>query len=112
MVLESVDKMWDDDLEKPAGTFFWSKYLQKRPVMFDDYWSTCKPCDNSVQDSRGNLDLVMSLVSNVTVCQEVTENKFRSFQSQRSPLVMWGRASHGRAPVISDNNFVAVVKKV
>jgi len=73
------------------------------PLLFTEYYE---------QDSRGNLDLVMSLVSNVTVCQEVTENKFRSFQSQRSPLVMWGRASHGRAPVISDNNFVAVAKKV
>ena len=37
MVLESVDKMWDDDIEKPAGTFFWSKHLQKRPVRNEQF---------------------------------------------------------------------------
>ena len=26
-VLESVDKKWDDDIEKPTGTFFWSEHL-------------------------------------------------------------------------------------
>jgi len=86
---------WNDSIPhmvRPSGV----------PLVFTEYYE---------QDCRANLDLVRSLVSNVATCQDATENYFRSFQSQRSPLVMWGRASQGRAPVISDNNFVAVVKR-
>ena len=30
--MESVDKMLDNDIEKPAGTFYLSEHLPKRPV--------------------------------------------------------------------------------
>ena len=30
--MESVDKIKDDDIEKPAGQFFLAEHLQKRPV--------------------------------------------------------------------------------
>ena len=34
MLLESVDKMWDDDIEKPAGTFFGLNTSRKDPWVF------------------------------------------------------------------------------
>ena len=33
--MESVDKKWDDDIEKSTGTFFWSENLEKRPVAYE-----------------------------------------------------------------------------
>ena len=78
------------------------------PLVFTEYYD---------QDCRSNLDLVTSLVSEpepVILSQDVSLNKFRSRQSQRSPLVMWGQMSSSqlqRAPVIADNNHVVVVRR-
>ena len=77
------------------------------PLVFTEYYH---------QDCRSNLDLVTSLVTEpeLVVCQDVSLNKFRSHQSQRSPLVSWGQLSSSklkRAPVIADNNHVAVVMR-
>jgi len=39
---DALDKMWDDGIERPAGTFFWSKPLKKRPVWgWDNEKETC-----------------------------------------------------------------------
>ena len=41
--MESVDKMLDNDIEKPAGTFYLSEHLQKRPVSrFSKLLSMCQ----------------------------------------------------------------------
>ena len=41
----------------------------------------------------------------------MTENKFRSFQSERSPLVMWAGLGDkaARAPTVSDNMYSVVL---
>ena len=76
------------------------------PLVFTEYYE---------QDCQANLDLVTSLVPDTVTCQQVKLNTFRSYQSQRSPLVMWGQLSQTdkkRSPIISDNNYFVVVTRI
>ena len=71
-------------------------------VVFTEYYDI---------DAQANLDLVTQLCE-VKTLEEVRLNPFRSGLAQRSPRVMWGELSGGRAPVIADNNQLAVVRRL
>ena len=62
-------------------------------------------------DAQANLDLVTQLCE-VKTLEVVRLNPFRSGLAQRSPRVMWGELSGGRAPVIADNNQLTVVRRL
>ena len=94
-----------------CGFILYSSWAASIPLMIRDSGAPLVFTEYYDIDARANLDLVTQLCEVKTV-EEVKLNPFRSGLAQRSPRVMWGAASGGRAPVIADNNHLAVVTRL
>ena len=94
-----------------CGFILYSSWAASIPLMVRDSGAPLVFTEYYDIDARANLDLVTQLCE-VKTLEEVRLNPFRSGLAQRSPRVMWGELSGGRAPVIADNNQLTVVRRL
>ena len=69
--------------------------------------------DKKYSSFHHHLSNISYIWSNFCVWQDVRQNVFRSYQSSRSPLLMWAGLGDKvrRAPTVSDNMYRAVIAR-
>ena len=87
------------------------------PLVFTEYYR--EDCQANLALLQETVPVTLLQVSLPTltillidlVLKDVQKNVFRSYQSSRSPLVMWSRLGEKvrRAPTVSDNMYSVVV---